>query len=102
MSVSRRVARPLLAAVFIAEGLDAIRNPLPVDSASTVADIEPGAEPAAPNEPPLGAETVPLVRVNGMVQVGGGILLAIGKFPPIRAGTRVLRVRKVRRWVGAL
>ncbi len=75
MSISRRVARPLLAAVFIAEGLEAIRNPLPSDQA-------PGsADPPAADEPSLGAEAIPLVRANGIVQVGGGVLLAIGKFP---------------------
>jgi uncharacterized membrane protein YphA (DoxX/SURF4 family) len=75
MSLSRRVARPLLAAVFIAEGLDAIRNPLPAEQI-------PGAvDPLSTNDAPPGSDTIPLVRVNGMVQVGGGVLLAIGKFP---------------------
>lgn len=75
MSISRRIARPLLAAVFIAEGLDAIRNPLPAEQAPRAGD------PLVTNDSFPGADTIPLVRVNGVVQVGGGVLLAIGKFP---------------------
>ena len=76
MTISRRVARPLLASIFIAEGWDAIRRP-----------AERGEPPKlAPSPPPAGDPVItedPLlwVRVNGAVQVGGGVLLAIGKFP---------------------
>ena len=74
MSASRRIARPLLAAVFIAEGLDAIRNPVPSDIAPENAASEAAGELSP-------ASSVPIMRVNGAVQVGGGVLLAIGKFP---------------------
>ena len=74
MSISRRIARPLLAAVFIAEGLDAIRNPDPTESSS-----EAGTPPTIGES--VARENIPLVRLNGVVQVGGGALLAIGKFP---------------------
>ena len=76
MSISRRIARPLLAAVFIAEGLDAIRNPEPTGRA-----LDPPAEPLPSGDALPQVNTVDVVRLNGVVQVGGGVLLAIGKFP---------------------
>jgi uncharacterized membrane protein YphA (DoxX/SURF4 family) len=75
MSLSRRIARPLLASIFITEGLDAIRHPDPANTAL--------ATPGQPHDgSPLPREdTIPLVRLNGAVQVGGGVLLAMGKVP---------------------
>lgn len=80
VSISRRIARPLLASIFIAEGWDAIRNP------------NGKAKPLAPrSQPPMtGQSVVPedslnFVRVNGVVQVSGGVLLAIGKYPRLAA-----------------
>ena len=75
MSLSRRVARPLLAAMFVAGGLDALRNPKgKVEAAATVLD-------------PLGwgDRTVELVRLNGAVQVGAGSMLALGIWPRLAA-----------------
>jgi uncharacterized membrane protein YphA (DoxX/SURF4 family) len=61
-----------LASIFIAEGWAAIRNPDPTGEA---------AESLVPSPAAGGENTVTLVRLNGAVQVGGGVLLAIGKFP---------------------
>ena len=80
VSISRRIARPLLASIFIAEGWDAIRNP------------NGKAKPVAPrSQPPIAGQSVvpedslSFVRVNGAVQVSGGVLLAIGKYPRLAA-----------------
>ena len=71
----RRIARPLLASVFIAAGVDALRNPSArTKQTAHLLDQVPTPE-AVPNDPDL------IVRTNGAVLVGGGLLLATGKFP---------------------
>ena len=76
MAFSRRIARPLLASIFIAGGVDALRNPEgKVKAAEAVVGPLGERYASLPNDP----ET--LVRFNGAVQVGAGGLLAIGKFP---------------------
>jgi putative oxidoreductase len=79
MLTTRSLARPLLSAVFVSGGVDTLRNP------------EPRAQVAAPVVPTI-ADTVGLpadpnllVRVNAAVQVGAGVLLAIGKLPRLAA-----------------
>ena len=81
MTVLRRVARPLLASIFIGGGVDALRNP---------GGKVPAAEGIAPQIasyiPALeGSATETLVRINGGVQVGAGSLLALGRFPRLSA-----------------
>jgi uncharacterized membrane protein YphA (DoxX/SURF4 family) len=75
MSLIRRVARPMIAASFIASGLDQLRHP--ARSASKVAPLAEQAAPALhlPNDPEL------LVRANGAAQIGGGAMLAMGRMP---------------------
>ena len=75
MTVSRRVARPLLASMFVMGGVDSLMNPEP--KVPRAQDIGPKlAQPLGlPDDP----ET--LVKINGAVQVGAGALLAIGKLP---------------------
>ena len=75
MAVTSRVARPLLASMFIAGGIDSIRHP---ESKAKKADKvgRPIAEAVGlPDDP------VTLVRLNGAVQVAGGALLAVNKMP---------------------
>jgi uncharacterized membrane protein YphA (DoxX/SURF4 family) len=75
MALSRRIARPLLASIFIAGGLDALRNPGgKVEAAEAVVSPISEGVPSIPDDP----ET--LVRLNGAVQVVSGGLLAIGRF----------------------
>jgi putative oxidoreductase len=75
MSISRRIARPLLASMFISGGVDAIQSPEgKVKAAAAV------TEPLKARFPALPDDTATLVRLNGMVQVGAGALLALGKF----------------------
>jgi uncharacterized membrane protein YphA (DoxX/SURF4 family) len=77
--IVRRLARPLLASVFVAAGIDALRHPgLRSQQAAQllgkVPDQVPGAQSAA-QDPDL------FVRVNGAALLGGGILLATGRMP---------------------
>ncbi len=79
MSLSRRVARPMLAAMFIAGGMDSLQRPEPK---------APKAERVGPAlARPLGLpeDSVALVKINGGVQVGAGALLAVGWFPRLAA-----------------
>src|SRR5665811_516007 len=74
MALSRRIARPLLASIFIAGGLEAVRNPAgKVKKAETVTKPLSEIVDAMPSDP----ET--LVRINGAVQISAGLLLATGK-----------------------
>jgi putative oxidoreductase len=75
MSISRRIARPLLASMFISGGLDAIQSP-----EGKVKAAEAVTEPLKARFPILPEDTATLIRLNGMVQVGAGSLLAVGKF----------------------
>jgi len=79
MTITRRLARPLLASIFVSGGIDTLRNPGPRAKvaepvASKVADILP-----------LPDDTELLVKVNAGVQVGAGLLLASGRFPRLAA-----------------
>ena len=76
MALTRRIARPLLASIFIVGGLDALRNPASKTTKAR-AVTEPLNEhvPAASN---VDAET--MVRINAGIQVGAGVLLAVGWF----------------------
>lgn len=76
----RRVARPMLSAVFISRGIDALRSPKPAADATrqTLEGLSKLPEPVGTNVP-SNAETV--ARVNAGVQIGGGLLLATGRFP---------------------
>lgn len=87
MSLIRRVARPMLAAMFVVSGLDQLRHP--AKQAPRLAPIADKAAPRLhlPNDPEL------LVRANGAAMVGGGTLLALGHMPRLSslmlAGTLV-------------
>jgi len=75
MAISRRIARPLLASIFVAGGIDALRHSASkVERAETVTERLSEEVDFIPNDPDL------LVRINGAVQVGAGLLLATGKF----------------------
>lgn len=80
MALSRRIARPLLASIFIAEGVDAVRNPADRVKAAEVA-VAPLRDyvPSIPDDPEL------LVRATGAIQVGAGVLLAVGRFRRLAA-----------------
>jgi putative oxidoreductase len=77
----RRLARPMLAAIFIYGGIGSLR-----DSQSHAKAAEPlldTVKNALPAQVPTDPET--LVRIDGAVKIGAGTLLAIGKFPRLAA-----------------
>jgi uncharacterized membrane protein YphA (DoxX/SURF4 family) len=76
----RRVARPLLSAVFIGQGIDALRRPEQAAETArpTVEGLQKLPESAATHAP-RDPETV--ARVTAAVQIGGGLLLASGRLP---------------------
>ncbi|RZL77772.1 MAG: DoxX family membrane protein, partial [Rhodococcus sp. (in: high G+C Gram-positive bacteria)] len=79
----RRIARPLMSTIFISGGVDALRNP--AGRAKAAAPLIEQSKDALPNEVTANVPTDPetLVRINGGIQVAGGILLATGKAPRI-------------------
>jgi putative oxidoreductase len=76
MTVVRRLARPFLASMFIVGGLDAIRNPK-----SKIGAAEDVGPAIAAHLPYLPQDPEQLVRINGAVQLGAGVLLSLGRFP---------------------
>ncbi|MGW5737243.1 MULTISPECIES: DoxX family protein [Streptomyces] len=80
MAVLRKCARPLLASVFLSGGLSTLRDPKRVASAA-----EPVAVPLSSKIPRLTEDPERLVRINGAVQVGAGVLLATGRVPRVAA-----------------
>ena len=75
MSVVRRIARPMLAAVFIAGGIEALRRP-----GKRAEQAQPLVERASePLHLPNDAELV--VRASGVLMIGAGALLATGRMP---------------------
>jgi uncharacterized membrane protein YphA (DoxX/SURF4 family) len=87
----RRIARPMLSAVFISRGVDALRSPKPAADAArpTLEGLKKLPDPVGTNVP-SNAETV--ARVNAAVQIGGGLLLATGKLPRLASAALALTV----------
>jgi uncharacterized membrane protein YphA (DoxX/SURF4 family) len=87
----RRIARPLLSAAFIGQGVETLRNPkATVDAAEpTVAALRTLPEPLG-GKVPSNPETA--ARINAAVQVGGGLLLATGKLPRIASAALAFTV----------
>ncbi|MEW5812309.1 MAG: DoxX family protein [Actinomycetota bacterium] len=87
----RRVARPMLSAVFISRGVEALRSPKPAAQATqnTLDGLSKLPDPVSTNLP-SNAETV--ARVNAAVQIGGGLLLATGKLPRVASAALALTV----------
>jgi putative oxidoreductase len=68
--VIRRLARPMLAATFVAEGVDALRNPAPHVALAESAGL---------------TDAEKIVRINAASKVGGGALLALNRMPRLSA-----------------
>ena len=79
MSIVRRIARPLLASVFVVGGLDALRHPGPRTAKAAAFADKVAAPLGLPEDPEL------LVRANGAAMVAGGGLLGLGRFPRLAA-----------------
>jgi len=87
----RRIARPLLSAAFIGQGVETLRNPkVTIDAAEpAVSALRTLPEPIGgkvPSDPETAA------RINAAVQVGGGLLLATGKLPRIASAALAFTV----------
>lgn len=86
----RKIARPMLASVYIADGVDTLTNPQAhVDSTESVLKKVNAVVPRQyaaliPNDPAL------VARAVGGTKVGAGSLLALGKAPRLSAGVLAL------------
>ncbi|CAL9366000.1 hypothetical protein GCM10010266_33580 [Streptomyces griseomycini] len=76
MSLLRVVGRPMLASMFLAGGLESVRNPREVAPAA-----EPVVRPLVDRVPVLPDSTEQAVRLSGAVQIAAGLLLAVGRMP---------------------
>jgi putative oxidoreductase len=79
--LARRVARPLLASIFIVGGWDAMQNP---ESKTPAAGRLLGDRPS---RWPLLEDTEQLVRADGAVKVAAGIALGLNRVPRLAALT---------------
>ena len=95
MTLLRAAYRTMLASYFISSGVKAVRNPAPlVPLAQPLAEkIVPVVKRYAPDEVagyvPEDPQT--LVRLNGAIQIVGGLALATGQ--PVRLRRRCVRPR---------
>lgn len=79
--ILRRIARPMLAAVFVSGGIQTLRDPKPPIQA-----VEPMLDKTVeqvrdrlPDQVPTDAES--LVKLDAMIKIGAGLALAFNKFP---------------------
>jgi putative oxidoreductase len=86
MTVSRLIARPMLASMFLVGGVNALRNAdqLAVRAKPVTDRLLPMITKAAP-QLPIPTDPVTLVRLNGAVHVGAGLTLATGRAPRLSA-----------------
>jgi uncharacterized membrane protein YphA (DoxX/SURF4 family) len=87
----RRIARPLLSAVFIGQGIDALLNPKPAAEAAapTVDGLRALPDPLGSSIP---SDPQTFAQINAAVQIGGGLLLATGKAPRIASAALAFTV----------
>jgi putative oxidoreductase len=84
MKPVRRVARALLSGIFVIQGAQAVRNPEKLAEAATKV-TDRVAPQLGQLHPALAADTRTFVRVNGAVQVVGGVLLNTALHRPAAA-----------------
>lgn len=80
MTFVRRLARPMLASMFLVGGVDQVKHP-----GRKAETAGPVVERLAPRLG-LPQDTEMLVRANGVAMVGAGTMLALGWFPRVSAG----------------
>ncbi|MGZ8745240.1 MAG: DoxX family protein [Nocardioides sp.] len=82
MTITRFLARPMMASMFVVGGVNALRNASSLAAkAAPVADkIMPVVEKAVP-QAPIPTDPATLVRINGAAQIGAALLLATGRAP---------------------
>ena len=88
MTVSRRIARPMLASMFVVGGVSALKNaPKLGPRASEVAErLVPLVKKVLPTAP-IPQDPVTLVRANAAVQIGAAAALATGRAPRLASAT---------------
>ncbi|WP_227982659.1 DoxX family protein [Nocardia spumae] len=81
----RRLARPLLASVFVVDGIDTLMHPESRTQAATT--LVSHGEQRLPDSvsAKLPGDPAKVVRINAVVRVGAGTLLALGRAPRLSA-----------------
>lgn len=77
MSLVRRIARPLLASVFVVSGLDQAARPTARAHAARPLVTALNRHTVVPADPEL------VVRANGVTMAGAGLMLAAGRLPRV-------------------
>lgn len=83
--ILHRLARPMLAAIFIVSGIDTLRNPeskLPAAQPFIDATVEKFGD-SLPAQLPK--DPVALIRLDAVVKLAAGVLLATGRLPRLAA-----------------
>jgi putative oxidoreductase len=86
MTVTRLLARPMIASTFVVGGANALKNTeMAAQRAKPVTDtVIPLAQKVAPNAP-IPTDPKTLVRINAGVQITAGLALATGRMPRLSA-----------------
>ena len=86
MTLTRLIARPMLATMFVAGGVNALKNTeqAAIRAKPVVDRIIPLAAKVAPNAP-IPTDPKTLVRINAGVQILSGLALATGRAPRLSA-----------------
>lgn len=84
MPLVRRIARPMLAAMFVVDGVDQLRHPGGRAEAAAPLLARVPATVGVPRDAEL------LVRANGAVMVAAGTMLALGCLPRVAAAALAL------------
>lgn len=79
MKFIRIIARPLLASVFIADAVDALRNP--DEHAEKLEPFDNAIDRARQTLPALPGNNRTLVRIHAGITLGAGLLFSVGKAP---------------------
>src|SRR5580658_9087162 len=80
MTALRSLARPMLATIFVVQGLDTLQHP---DKVAKLA--EPVVRPIADRVTVVPDQTEQAVQLNGAIQVAAGATLALGVLPRLSA-----------------
>ncbi|WP_210650590.1 DoxX family protein [Nocardioides sp. SYSU D00065] len=86
MTITRLLARPMLASIFVAGGINALRaTDVHATRAKKITDkVVPAAQQAAPKAP-IPTDPATLVRINAGVQILAAAALATGRAPRLSA-----------------
>lgn len=86
MTITRLLARPMLASIFVAGGINALRNSEAhaVKARKVTDKVVPMAQQAAPKAP-IPTDATTLVRINAGAQIVAAAALATGRAPRISA-----------------